>query len=241
MIGHVGVVVPAANEAALLDRCLRALRASREHLHRANSNIVRTRIVLVLDSCTDASEAVASHYPDVEVIEVSERSVGPARRAGVQHLLGGGVRAREHWLANTDADSEVPLAWLADAVEEADRGAHLVIGTVTPDTGLPEAVEAAWHARHPRHDRHPHVHGANFGIRADAYMALGGWPLLTTGEDQALAERARAAGHLRISRSARQPVRTSVRLAGRAPSGFSSYLRALAEAEPDVAPPQAVA
>jgi glycosyltransferase involved in cell wall biosynthesis len=231
MIRHVGVVVPAANEAFLLDRCLRALRASRSDLHRAHCYVVRTRIVLVLDSCTDASAAIAAGYPDIEVIEASVRSVGRARNAGVQHLLRSGVRASEHWLANTDADSQVPTAWLAGMVDEADRGAHLVIGTVTPDSRLPGVVDAAWHARHPQRDDHPHVHGANFGIRADAYTALGGWPLLTVGEDQTLADRARAAGHLRISRTARLPVRTSVRLEGRAPSGFSSYLRDLGQAD----------
>lgn len=230
MIRHVGVVVPAANEAELLDRCLRGLRASREDLHRAHRQVVRSRVVLVLDSCTDASAAIASDYPEVEVVEVSVRSVGRARNAGVQHLLRSGVRASEHWLANTDADSEVPVGWLAGMVEQAHLGAHLVIGTVTPDSGLPGAVDAAWHARHPQRHDHPHVHGANFGIRADAYTDLGGWPLLTTGEDKAFADRASAARDLRISRTAQLPVRTSVRLDARAPSGFSSYLRDLGHA-----------
>jgi hypothetical protein len=73
------------------------------------------------------------------------------------------------------------------------------------------------------------VHGANLGIRADAYLALGGWLPLVAGEDADLARRAAAAGWLAISRPAGIPVVTSARRAGRAPRGFSSYLRALAD------------
>jgi len=71
-------------------------------------------------------------------------------------------------------------------------------------------------------------HGANLGIRGDSYLALGGWPELASGEDAELARRAAVAGHLRIARTASIPVVTSTRRAGRAPLGFSGYLRDLA-------------
>jgi hypothetical protein len=44
--------------------------------------------------------------------------------------------------------------------------------------------------------------------------------------DADLARRAALTGHLRVSRIASAPVITSVRREGRAPRGFSSYLRA---------------
>ena len=93
--------------------------------------------------------------------------------------------------------------------------------------GLPAAVRAAWLSRHHLRDNHPHIHGANFGIRADAYMALGGWQPLALGEDVDLAERAASAGHLRVSRTASIPVITSSRPAARAAGGFASYLSSL--------------
>jgi hypothetical protein len=72
------------------------------------------------------------------------------------------------------------------------------------------------------------VHGANFGIRADTYLALGGWRGdLSCNEDIDLARRADAATGVRILRTAALPVLTSARLTGRAPDGFSSYLRHL--------------
>ena len=77
------------------------------------------------------------------------------------------------------------------------------------------------------HIGHPHVHGANFGIRADTYLELGGWPAVTSGEDVAMAHRAAVNSRLRIVRTAAIPVTTSSRLAGRAPYGFAGYLRDL--------------
>jgi hypothetical protein len=134
------------------------------------------------------------------------------------------------WLANTDADSEVPVNRQPSMVTEARLGAHVVLGTVTPCPGLGQAARAEWASRHHLRDGHPHVHGANFGIRGDAYLALGGWQPLVTGEDADLARRAARTGHLRICRTASIPVVTSVRRDGRAPCGFSSYLRALGTA-----------
>ena len=43
-----------------------------------------------------------------------------------------------------------------------------------PDSRRP--LKKAWLSRHHLRDGHPHVHGANFGIRADTYLSLGGWP-----------------------------------------------------------------
>lgn len=71
------------------------------------------------------------------------------------------------------------------------------------------------------------MRGANLGIRADAYHAPGGWQPLATGEDAELARRATQAGYLRITRTASHPVMTSARQSGRAPRGFSHYLRNL--------------
>jgi hypothetical protein len=71
------------------------------------------------------------------------------------------------------------------------------------------------------------VHGANFGIRADTYVELGGWPAVASGEDVAMAHRAAASRRLRIVRTAAIPVTTSSRLAARAPDGFAGYLREL--------------
>ena len=72
---------------------------------------------------------------------------------------------------------------------------------------------------------HPHVHGANLGVRADAYLKAGGWSHVETGEDHDLWSRLTEAGLRRLSSSA-ITVLTSGRRVGRAPNGFAEALAA---------------
>jgi hypothetical protein len=72
----------------------------------------------------------------------------------------------------------------------AERGTHLVLGTVSPDDELDLRHRHVWLARHRLHIGHPQVYGANFGIRADTYVELGAWPAVASGEDVAMAHRA---------------------------------------------------
>jgi hypothetical protein len=218
------VIIQAADEEQRIGRCLAAVAAARRHLHHSNPAIA-VRTIVVLDGCQDRTAMIAAASPGVQTVAVTAASVGAARRAGVDAALAGAGSPGELWLANTDADSLVPETWLRFMVAEARQGAHLVLGTVTPGRDLGPQTRAEWLGRHHLREGHPHVHGANFGIRGDAYLALGGWPPLVTGEDTELARRAARTGHLRISRTASIPVITSVRRDGRAPRGFSGYLR----------------
>lgn len=226
-IDRIGVVVPAADEQELLPRCLGALGRSRELLGAAG---VRVRIVVVLDACTDGSSAAVDAATGVETVTVAHRNVGLARAAGAAHLLRHEPGVARMWLANTDADSEVPADWLTAMLDWARRGAHLVLGTVWPGPDLDPALSREWYRRHVLTEGHPYVHGANLGIRADLYAAIGGWNALESGEDVDLVTRASALDGVRIVRTAAVPVRTSARLAGRA-DGFAGYLRSLAEGD----------
>jgi hypothetical protein len=78
-------------------------------------------------------------------------------------------------------------------------------------------------------DDHPHVHGANLGVRGDAYLAVGGWSAIPSGADHALWDAVRRAGSPTLS-TRRIHVVTSGRRIGRAPAGFGADLRALSEA-----------
>jgi hypothetical protein len=107
----------------------------------------------------------------------------------------------------------------------ADSDVDLVLGTVLPDD-LPASVLDRWLRHHRLVEGHPHVHGANLGIRADTYLAIGGFARISVGEDSALAQLAEAA-EAAIVRTAVLPVLTSARLRGRAAGGFASYLEAV--------------
>jgi glycosyltransferase involved in cell wall biosynthesis len=226
LIRQVAVIVPAANEEQHISTCLASIMTARNQLYRSTPD-VRVQIFVVLDNCQDATADLAAAFGDVRPVAIAAGNVGAARRAGARAAVGTCDHASELWLASTDADSEVTPGWLTHMVDQARRGAHMILGTVLPSPDLRPAVRAQWLNRHHLSDGHPHVHGANLGIRADAYLALGGWQPLATGEDAELARRATQAGHLRITRTASQPVMTSARHSGRAPRGFSSYLRNL--------------
>ncbi|MFF1960546.1 glycosyltransferase [Streptomyces sp. NPDC058220] len=228
------VVVPSHNDAPLLTRALASLRTARHHPDVAGLRVIT---VVVADACTDHTESVARRA-GVDVIRIAARNPGLARAAGAAHALSLlGVPAESVWIATTDADGTVPAHWLAYQKAQARRGWDAVIGTVTVDSwpaeggpGLAARFHALYRATRPidgRRWRHPHVHGANLGVAAHAYVRVGGFPPLATGEDHALVAALERHGH-RILRTDACPVTTSARLAARARGGFGDHLRDLA-------------
>ena len=220
--------MPARNEEALLPACLVSLRRA------ADAVPVPVRIVVVADTCTDRTAAVARAC-GARVIGVGARNVGAARAAGMAEVLRLAA-ARDPaavWLATTDADTEVPPGWLRRQLGYAGRGWDVVLGTVTVADwdGHPSYVPAAFEALYDYGaGPHPHVHGANLGIRASAYLAVGGFRPLRTAEDHALLAAATEAG-CPVVQAGDITVRTSGRRQARAPLGFSHLLCTLASRE----------
>ncbi|HEY6538268.1 MAG TPA: glycosyltransferase family 2 protein, partial [Candidatus Dormibacteraeota bacterium] len=87
-----------------------------------------------------------------------------------------------------------------------------------------DAVAQQFSARYQAGDEHPHVHGANLGLTASAYLRAGGMPPLALSEDRGLAQG--LAGR-RLVRTGRIPVATSARVVSRAKGGFAGYLDSL--------------
>ncbi|HET9893862.1 MAG TPA: glycosyltransferase [Streptosporangiaceae bacterium] len=231
-IRAVGVVVPAHNEEDLLPACLSALRDAAETARAAGGGLP-VRTVVVADGCTDRTALIASSH-GAGVVRVSARAVGAARAAGVTELLrrSSGVKPRELWLATTDADTAVPPNWLARQLGYAEQGWDAVVGTVTVSdwAGRPARLPAAFAAHYASGDgTHPHVHGANLGIRASAYLGAGGFRELATAEDHAIVSALTRAG-FSAARATDVTVRTSGRPVARAPYGFSCLLGKLAAA-----------
>jgi len=73
---------------------------------------------------------------------------------------------------------------------------------------------------------HLHVHGANLGMRASAYLAADGFRPLRTAEDHALVAAATRGG-CTVVQAGDIAVETSARRHARAPRGFSHLLRTL--------------
>jgi hypothetical protein len=245
----VGVVVPARNEQDRIGRCLTSLRRALADVPEG----VTTAVAVVLDRCTDATpERVASlvaDWPQATILTVppSHRSDVAAidrtglRGSGVGALRDLGLRAvmerlSDHpaagtWLLSTDADTTVPPDWVHAHLQQATDGVHAVAGLADLAATDHLAAGALWRYRaiveHGLHGvTHHHIYGANLGVRADAYLTVGGFPAEGSGEDHGLWQRLAAAGYTLV-----QPVgirvRTSARLRGRAEGGLAGLLRAL--------------
>ncbi|WP_327169146.1 glycosyltransferase [Streptomyces subrutilus] len=223
----VAVVVPAHDEEDLLPAALAALRTAARHPALAR---VRVLTVVVADACRDDT-AFLAREAGATVVTGRFRNPGRARALGVRRALRelGGPAART-WIATTDADSEVPPGWLAHHLARAREGWEAVVGTVVlPRTSpLADRLRARYEETRPPGGewRHPHVHGANLGVGAAAYRSVGGFPPLASGEDHALVDALKRAGH-RVLPTALCPVLTSPRVRGRARGGFADDLAAL--------------
>lgn len=225
----IGIVIPAHNEEACLGQALAAAThaASHEGLHGEE-----VRIVVVLDACSDGSEAVALAWP-VTALRLDERNVGKARGAGADHLIALGAR----WLSFTDADSVVSRNWLVD---QLSLGTDAVCGSVHVTDWSPHGVHGHALRRHfeatyQDADGHAHVHGANLGVSSEAYLRAGGFSPLTCSEDVALVNALVACG-ASIAWSAAPRVATSARRHARARGGFGDTLLNLVWQTPAVLP-----
>ncbi len=106
---------------------------------------------------------------------------------------------------------------------------EVVAGTVRVDdwSGQPEQVRRRFAATYGRPgEGHAHVHGANLGLSATAYLDAGGVPPLALAEDQALVDALHARAR-RLVATDRIPVLTSARRESRTTGGFADHLRGL--------------
>ncbi|GAB2909705.1 glycosyltransferase family 2 protein [Rhodococcus aerolatus] len=218
---RLAVVVPAHDEEELLPACLASLRVARSRV------AVDVLVVVVLDRCTDGTAAAVAAEPDVVAVVVDAGNVGVARAAGARAA----VRAGATWLACTDADGTVAPDWLVAHLRHARSGVAAVAGSVVVDhfRGHPPEVGARWHGAYRPGPGHHHEHGANLGVRAGAYRAVGGFAGLAEHEDVDLLARLRAAGHAVVAVDD-LGVTTSGRVRGRVGAGFAGHLRSLADA-----------
>lgn len=225
---HISVLIPARNEASLLPRCL----ASVERARRRLPAHATCDVIVVDDGSTDGTAAIAERMLKGNgiVISIPGGIVGEARSVAAKAALARyDGPPHMHWLANTDADCRVPETWLLDQLAVAEANVQAVAGIVDVDHFDEHGVEVEGRFRSSyliRSDgTHPHVHGANLGVRADAYVRAGGWSPLSTAEDHDLWNRLRSTGS-RWTSSGSLIVVTSGRRTGRAPSGFAQALAA---------------
>jgi len=235
----VGVVVPAHDEQDRIGRCLTSLRRALAQVPAG----VSSAVAVVLDRCTDATPqrvaGLVADWPQATVLTVPPdvttigSGVGAVRDLGLRAVLErlSGLPTTGTWLLSTDADTTVPPDWVRAHLQHAAEGVHAVAGLADLATTDHLATGALRRYRaiveHGlRGATHHHVYGANLGVRADAYLAVGGFPADGSGEDHGLWQRLAAAGYT-LAQPVGIRVRTSARLRGRADGGLAGLLRAL--------------
>lgn len=216
----IGVVVPAHDEEAEIGETVAALLVAAAHPALRGEAV---EVLVVLDSCSDATGAIA-RFAGARTLAVEVCNVGRARAAGADRLLGEGAR----WLAFTDADTRVSPEWL---MRQLELDADAVCGSIGVDDwdvhgSYADALRAHFARTYTDADGHRHVHGANLGVSAEAYVRAGGFPALACSEDVALVEALKETG-ARIAWSAAPRVSTSARHDARARGGFGDTLLAV--------------
>lgn len=217
----IAIVVPAHNEAKLIRRCIASLKTAASAPSLCNEQVM---IYVVADDCTDKTVDIATRC-DVHVLVCQARNVGLARALGANAALAHGAR----WIAFTDADSEVSQDWL---YQQLLQRSDAVCGTVQVKNWrnwgpLHGVMHDHFKSTYRDEDGHRHIHGANLGVSAAAYLQAGGFPALASHEDVALVRALQALG-ANIAWSSAPRVTTSARKSFRAQEGFGATLARVA-------------
>ena len=240
-IVQIVVGIPARDEAATIADAVVSVARAAAHV------AVPVHLVVVDDGSEDETATVAAAALAEErgaltgeVLVQRCGTVGAARaRALDRGLDATGALPASTWLATTDADSTVDRRWLARQLRWAERGIDAVAGLVDVtwaphQDDLARRYDAAM-ASHGTGVGHPHVHGANLGLRASWWLRVGGCGDDADGEDHELWRRLREADAVVLGVPDVR-VRTSARLTGRVPAGFSGLLRTLLPAPGSTGP-----
>lgn len=172
------------NRARDLEQCLRSLAPQAPELHER---------IVVDDGSVDNTAAVARGAGCIVLRLPVRRGICAARNAGAAQATGDVI-------AFIDDDTVVLPGWAAALRAAFADGASIVGGgIVQPEPrSLAEfyRVGARWHDQTGRNGFLPYVCGANFAIRRDAFLRLGGFDeTLPASEDLDLSFRAQLAGY----------------------------------------------
>lgn len=243
---YIQAVVPARNEEQLLPSALEAVSTSLRFAQEVLAQTappktsgcrldigpwvprnLETRLTVIADSSTDQTASLASELAD-EVIVIDSGSAGAARAAGLLRYHTGDFAEEEDsaLLMCTDADSLVPREWVLEHLRHRWAGADAIAGTVTIDDWSTRSPELRRRYEKNYAKAQGHVHGANLGIAAPAYQAVGGFASLRVGEDQNIVDRLRNSGFC-VHECLEMPVVTSARGRSRVAAGFADHLNSI--------------
>ena len=238
------VAIPARNEADRISGCLLAL---------ARQTRQPDGVVLLLNNCTDATEATARGLANrlpyklhvvCHAFPPDMANAGNARRKAMQ--CAAGLAGDDAVLLTTDADTIVADDWVERTLLAIRAGAEVVCGCVQIDPAEATLIPAHLHADDARErelitlldataclldpdptdpwPRHTEAAGASLAVTRAAFARVGGIPAIPAGEDRAFV-RMLARVDAAIRHDPTVKVTTSGRLDGRAPGGMADTIR----------------
>ena len=161
---HLSIVIPAFNEARLIERTLHSVAVSIT----ANQQAGFTSEIIVVDNNSTDNTAALARQSGARVVFESINQIGRARNAGAAQATG-------DWLLFLDADSLLSPGLLADILQTIASGKYVGCGSTLRMDGLPwwanmtlwfwttASVLCRWAA------------GALVACRRDAFQEVGGF------------------------------------------------------------------
>ena len=238
------VAIPVRDEADLIGRCLCALDAQR--------GVRIDQVVLLLNNCSDATEAVVERLrpmldvpvvPHVRHFEPAQCTAGHARSAAME--LAALAAGPYGIVATTDADGEVAPDWAANIRAAFLLGVDAVCGRAELDPADAAQISASLHEDDAREvaygtmlneihaladpdpadplPRHTEHSGASIAVTVAAYRKAGGMVPLPTGEDRGFLRSLRLVD-AKVRHAPEVRVTVSGRLQGRASGGMAETI-----------------
>ncbi|HSA87688.1 MAG TPA: glycosyltransferase [Nitrospira sp.] len=123
---HLSVIIPAFNEARLIERSLQSVAVSIG----ANQKPGFTSEIIVVDNNSTDNTAELARQAGARVVFEPINQIGRARNTGAAHATG-------DWLLFLDADSLLSLGLFADILKLIEEGKHVGCGSTLRMDGLP--------------------------------------------------------------------------------------------------------
>lgn len=123
---HLSIIIPAFNEARLIEQTIRSVTVSLEANHKPGFS---SEVIVVDNNSTDNTAELAKQAGARVVFEPINQ-IGRARNAGAAHATG-------EWLLFLDADSLLNPGLLADIVGVIESGKYVGCGSTLRMDGLP--------------------------------------------------------------------------------------------------------
>jgi len=201
-MNKIGVVIPACNEEAFIERCFLALKKAQFEFYQYLGS--------------------SENIPEITIISCDFRSVGKTRHLGVQKVIEQGC----DWICCTDADSSVQEDWFKVMWQHQPTDA--ICGVVDVDEWKHLSLEAQLKYLGHYQDKmdHRHIHGANLCFKTSIYNDFNGFRQLDCHEDVDFVRRLQQAG-VDITWSNQLRVATSSRLQSKVAEGFACFLQNL--------------